>query len=180
MSDYGVITEAATVRFERLLPGPIERVWEYLTQADKRATWFAGGEMELRRGGKVELRFRHADISQPDEVPPEKYRKVHEEGLTTYGEITRCEPPRLLSFVWGNDGEVTFELFPRGKDVLLQLTHSRLPDKTTLLSVSGGWHTHLDMLAARLAGRTPPPFWATHATRSTEYETRLGAAKEGR
>ena len=107
MSDHGVITEAATVRFERLLPGPIERVWEYLTQADKRATWFAGGEMELRRGGKVELRFRHADLSQPGEVPPEKYRKVHEEGLITYGEITRCEPPRLLSFLWGKDGEVT-------------------------------------------------------------------------
>jgi uncharacterized protein YndB with AHSA1/START domain len=116
MNDYGVITEAATVRFERLLPGPIERVWEYLTQADKRATWFAGGEMELRRGGKVELRFRHADLSQPGEVPPEKYRKVHEEGLMTYGEITRCEPPRLLSFLWGKDGEVTFELFPRGKE----------------------------------------------------------------
>ena len=150
MSDYGVITEAATVRFERLLPGPIERVWEYLTQADKRATWFAGGEMELRRGGKVELRFRHADIAQPGEVPPEKYRKVHEEGMTSYGEITRCEPPRLLSFVWGKDGEVTFELFPRGKEVLLQLTHSRLPDKTTLLSVSGGWHTHLDRKSTRL------------------------------
>jgi len=30
------------------LPGPIERVWEYLTDPDKRARWFAGGPMEPR------------------------------------------------------------------------------------------------------------------------------------
>jgi uncharacterized protein YndB with AHSA1/START domain len=27
MNDYGVIVGPGTVRFERLLPGPIERVW---------------------------------------------------------------------------------------------------------------------------------------------------------
>jgi len=27
MDDYGIITEPGTIRFERLLPGPIERVW---------------------------------------------------------------------------------------------------------------------------------------------------------
>ena len=36
MSEYGIVTEAGAVRFERLLPGPIERVWAYLTQSDKR------------------------------------------------------------------------------------------------------------------------------------------------
>ena len=30
-ADYGTITEAGAIRFERLLPGPIERVWAYLT-----------------------------------------------------------------------------------------------------------------------------------------------------
>jgi hypothetical protein len=34
------------------------------------------------------------------------------------------------------------------------------------------------MLAARLAGRTPPPFWATHAAHAAEYDSRL--AKEDR
>jgi hypothetical protein len=33
MSEYGIVTEAGPVRFERLLPGPIERVWAYLTDA---------------------------------------------------------------------------------------------------------------------------------------------------
>ena len=63
----------------------------------------------------------------------------------------------------------------------MQLTHSRLPNRATQHQVAGGWHTHLDMLVARLAGRTPPPFWATHAKMSAAYEARLGAAaKEGR
>jgi len=50
MNDVGTTTEKATVRLERLLPGPIERVWAYLTEADKRATWFAGGMFDLRVG----------------------------------------------------------------------------------------------------------------------------------
>jgi uncharacterized protein YndB with AHSA1/START domain len=43
-----------TVRFERTLPGPIERVRAFLTVSDKRAQWLAAGEMELRIGGSVE------------------------------------------------------------------------------------------------------------------------------
>src|SRR5688572_29818333 len=37
-----------TVRMERLFPGPVERVWEFLVDPDKRALWLAGGPMELR------------------------------------------------------------------------------------------------------------------------------------
>ena len=47
MNRYGERIDASTVRFERLLPGPIERVWEYLSNGTKRATWFAGGDTEL-------------------------------------------------------------------------------------------------------------------------------------
>ena len=32
---YGVQTAPDTVRIERLLPGPIERLWAYLTESDK-------------------------------------------------------------------------------------------------------------------------------------------------
>jgi uncharacterized protein YndB with AHSA1/START domain len=41
----------STVRIERLLPGPVERVWAYLTESTKRATWLAAGEFDLRVGG---------------------------------------------------------------------------------------------------------------------------------
>ena len=36
---YGVVTATRTVRIERVLPGRIERVWEYLTDANLRGTW---------------------------------------------------------------------------------------------------------------------------------------------
>ena len=41
LSGYGELIEPATVRIERMLPGPIERVWDYLTDSDLRAQWLA-------------------------------------------------------------------------------------------------------------------------------------------
>ena len=175
MNEFGVLTEARTIRFQRVLPGPIERVWAFLTESDKRGRWLASGPMELRVGGPVELNFRHAELSPHAEAPPEKYRKI-EHGFTSHGRITRCDPPRLLSFTWDEGGvgsEVTFELSPRGEDVLLVLTHRRLGERAMQLSVAGGWHAHLDILAARLAGREPGPFWSTHARLEAEYAQRL-------
>jgi uncharacterized protein YndB with AHSA1/START domain len=177
MNDHGVVTEAGTVRFERLLPGPIERVWSYLTESDKRGTWFASGPMELRVGGRVELRFHHADLSPHAEEPPAKYKK-YENGVTTHGRITRCEPPRLLSFTWGgeaDESEVTFELTPRGKEVQLILTHRRLADRAAMVSVSSGWHSHLEVLADLLNGRVPGPFWPKVTRFEAEYEKRLAS-----
>ena len=55
----GVVIDASTIRFERLLPGPIERVWAYLTESDKRKQWFAAGDYELKKGGKAQLFFQH-------------------------------------------------------------------------------------------------------------------------
>ena len=50
MNDYGVLTAPDTLHIERLLPGPIERVWQYLTDSDKRATWLAAGNVEQQIG----------------------------------------------------------------------------------------------------------------------------------
>ncbi|MBP1860204.1 hypothetical protein J2Z75_003725 [Rhizobium herbae] len=33
---FGVLTAPGTLKIERLLPGPIERVWAYLTEYDRR------------------------------------------------------------------------------------------------------------------------------------------------
>jgi uncharacterized protein YndB with AHSA1/START domain len=48
--DFGVATTHDTVRLERLLPGPIERVWRYLTESEARGQSLARGEMDLRVG----------------------------------------------------------------------------------------------------------------------------------
>ena len=173
MDSYGVVTEAGSVRFERLLPGPIERVWAYLTDSEKRGTWLASGEMELRPGGKAELHWQHADLSS-EKVPPPKHKDL-ERGHNATWRIVRCEKPRLLVCLWPmkvGDTEVTFELHERGKDVLLVLTHSRL-DRATMLGVGPGWHAHLAVLESRLVGVEPRPFWTNVTRLEREYEERL-------
>ncbi len=145
MNEYGVATESRTVRFERVVPGPIERVWSCLTDSEKRGKWLASGPMDLRLGGRVELKFHHSELSAKPEPTPERFKQfqgVH----TSIGHITQCEPPRLLSFTWGGsheNSEVTFELTPRDADVLLVLTHSKLRDRAEMANVSAGWHAHL-------------------------------------
>jgi uncharacterized protein YndB with AHSA1/START domain len=164
------------VRIVRLLPGPIERVWDYLTDPEKRARWFAGGPMEPRQGGKVELRFHHANLA-PNEIPPEQFKEVHEKGMTMPGTILRWEPPRVLSYTFDDNSDVTFELSPQGSSVQLVLTHrSRGDDLPFLSGYASGWHTHLSMLIAELEGAPRPLFWATHARLKIEYEKLRAAA----
>jgi uncharacterized protein YndB with AHSA1/START domain len=174
VSDYGTILESGTIRFERLLPGPIERVWAHLTESDKRGKWLASGPLEPKVAGRVELHFRHADLSPHREEIPQKY-KQYENGASFTAEVTRCEPPHVLSHTWGDGSEVTFELTPQGQGVLLVLTHRRLTP-TGMQSVAGGWHTHLGILVDHLNGRVPQPFWSAHARLEGEYERRIAAA----
>ena len=159
---------------ERFLPGPIERVWDYLTDSTKRGKWFATGKMDLRVGGSVEFFFNHADLSA-EKTPPEKH-KNKACGVRRGGTITAYDPPRLLSFTFGNAGEVTFELTPKGKDVLLVLTHRKLKDRAMMVGVSSGWHSHLAILIDVLNGDEPRPFWTTVTKMEAEYEKRLPQA----
>ena len=75
MSEYGELIAEDAVRFERMLPGPIELVWSFLVESDKRARWLCAGETESRVGGNVEMHFHNASLSsEPDDTPPEKYK----------------------------------------------------------------------------------------------------------
>ncbi|GAA5074138.1 SRPBCC family protein [Lysobacter panacisoli] len=178
MNDFGTVIAPNTVRIERLLPGPIERVWAYLTESEKRGSWLASGDMDLRIGGQVELVFHNNALTDNDVAPPPKYEKYG--GRMSFGgHILECDPPRVLAYTWAEgsgESEVRFELTPRGDEVHLVLTHSRLGSRDGMVSVSGGWHTHLGILADRLSGRTPPGFWATHGPLEAEYERRIPAA----
>lgn len=172
-SDHGVITEAGAIRFERLLPGPIERVWEYLTVPEKRRLWLADGPMDLKPGGAMELIWRNSELARPDEETPERFRK--HEGASMKGRIIRIEPPRLLVHSWDENGEVIYELAERGDKVLLILTNRKLPNRAEVVGVAGGWHSHLEVLAARLEGRQPPRFWDLVERVQREYEARIPA-----
>lgn len=175
-NDYGVVTGKGTIRFKRVLPGPIERVWEYLTDSEKRGRWLATGDWASKAGGKAELHFRHADLTPHDDPIPEKY-KAMEEGVSFTGRVVRCEPPHRVTVTWpeesGEDSELTFELTERDDgSVLLVLTHSRLSDEG-IQSVGPGWHAHLRILQDRLDGREPGPFWPNILRYEAEYAERL-------
>jgi len=176
MNPYGERLDKTTVRFTRLLPGPIERVWRYLTDGDERAKWLAGGSTELAVNGIVELKFHNASLSPlPDDPPPEKYCGLPEK-MSFSGQVTRCDPPRLLAHTWESDGdysEVEYVLSEQDDKVLLVITHARL-NRDELLSVCGGWHAHLDILGDVLDGQTPRAFWKRHTILEAEYESRMG------
>ncbi len=173
MSEYGEATGKDSVRLERLLPGPIERVWAYLTDSEKRGKWLASGEMELHVGGKVQLHFLHASLTPHQEPTPERFKKM-ECGTGFDGTVTECDPPRLLAYTWGNDtSAVKFELTPQGEQVLLVITHTRLRDRDEMVSVSAGWHAHVGIMKDNLLGQTPRPFWSTWERLEAEYKRRL-------
>lgn len=173
----GTSAAPGEVRIERWLPGPVERIWAYLTESERRGRWLAPGEMELRVGGRVVHRFRHADLSH-ERQPPARYGS-YKAGHVMYGTVTRCEPPRLLSYTWGDgaeDSEVSFELFPlENGEVKLVVTQRRLRSRDGMVSVAAGWHTHLGILLDHLEGREPRGFWSTHTRLEAEY-TRLLAS----
>lgn len=172
MSRFVVAAGADGVRLARLLPGPIERVWTYLTDSRKRATWLATGEFELRLGGRVQLTFDNDSLS-PGVPAPAAYR---EQECSFTGQITRFEPPHALAFTWAGGkhaSEVTFELVAQGEEVMLTITHRQLTDRKARVGVAGGWDTHVGILVDRLNGVEPKPFWATHARLARDYEARL-------
>ena len=144
-----MLTEPATLKIQRLLPGPIERVWAYLTDSELRRKWLAAGEMEMKVGAPFELVWRNDELTDPPGQRPAGFRDEHR----MESRITELDPPRKLAFTWDNSGDVSFELEPRGEDVLLTLIHRRLPDRATMLEVSAGWHMHLDVLVARADGQ---------------------------
>lgn len=172
----GKFSPPGEVRIVRTLPGPIDRVWDYLVDPEKRARWFAGGPMEPRKGGKVELFFHHRNIA-PNETPPEQFKQVQDPGFKMPATILRWEPPRVLSYTFDDESDVTFELTEQGRDVTLVLTHrSRGTDLPFLSGYASGWHLHLKHLIALLEGAPRPPFWPLHAQLKAEYEKAFSAA----
>ena len=168
---YGVLTEPATLKIQRLLPGPIERVWAYLTESELRRKWLAAGQMEMKVGAPVELVWRNDQLTNPPGQRPPGFSDEHR----MQSRITELDPPRKLAITWGSTGGVSFELEPKGNEVLLTVIHRRLPDRATLVKVGAGWHMHLDILVARATGQEAEPFWDGWSRLRKEYDQRMPA-----
>jgi uncharacterized protein YndB with AHSA1/START domain len=140
----GEMSNAPCITFTRLLPGPIERVWSYLTDPKKLPTWYGEiASIEPRQGGKVRLIDGHIR-----------------------GIVTQWQPPHKLVYTWNvfdagaaedavseyPESYPTFELEPRGKDVLLTFKHLPILERFIPQNAMG-WHTMLDMLTDALNDR---------------------------
>jgi uncharacterized protein YndB with AHSA1/START domain len=168
---HGQLIEPTTLKIERLLPGPIERVWAYLTDSELRRKWLAAGDMEMVVGTPFELVWRNDELADP---PGERPQGVPEEQRMK-SRITELDPPRKIAFTWQGSGDVSIELEPRGHKVLLTVIHRRLPDRESLLMHAAGWHQHLDTLVARATGEAPKPFWGGWSRLMKDYDRRLPA-----
>lgn len=166
--DYATVVAPQTVRLQRRLRGPIERVWSFLTDSDLRKQWLAAGTVPKRAGDTFRLTWRNDALTDPPGAKPEGFGTEHSMQST----LLACDPPHRLAFTWG-DGDVTFELEPSGDDVLLSIVHRGISDRRNLLMIGAGWHEHLNLLRARLAGATPEPFWDAWTRLHAEYAQRI-------
>ena len=155
-------TAPDTIRLERLLDAPVDKVWRYLTEAELRRQWFMGGT-DARPDSEFDLLNDHDNLSDDDVPYPEDYAPY--QGKTWSEKVIRFEPPHLLetSFQGGKNGIVTYELSPEGERTRLVLTHSGITSGTGAQDFGSGWNSHLAVLQERLAGRGVRDFWALHA-----------------
>jgi uncharacterized protein YndB with AHSA1/START domain len=148
-ADFGTLLDANTIRFVRDLPGPIERVWAYLTESDLKATWIGPGDVPADIGGERTTTWEGED-GEPGG------------GLTLRTRV--FDPPRVLEYDWIElqapggairDSVVRIELAAEGDRVRLTLTHSALP-VDSYETIGAGWHAHLDTLRATMNGVDGP------------------------
>ncbi|MFY2765226.1 SRPBCC family protein [Arenimonas sp. MALMAid1274] len=167
---HAALSDPATLTLERVLPGPIDRVWDYLTRGELRRQWLASGQMRLEVGAPFELVWRNDELTTPPGPRPAGFEAEHR----MHSRILEVSPPHRLAFTWGEAGEVSFDLRQEGRHVRLTVNHRRPPSRDVLLKVAAGWHSHLDILADRIEGNSPAPFWPTWQRLRDDYETRLG------
>jgi len=167
MSDLGQILNSHTIRFERLLPGPIERVWHYITSPEGIAEWlYAEAIVEQRSGGRIVLKFAEKD--------PESRHLYKVRGI-----VSECVAPKLIAYTWFETSvdltsKVRFELEERGDQVALTITHSYICAEF-MPKVGAGWHSHLEALAAVLRGEKPGDFMPLYEQLFKTYSAALAA-----
>jgi uncharacterized protein YndB with AHSA1/START domain len=128
------------VSFERRLAHPVDRVWEALTRPDRLIGWWGDADIELREGGRFNVRWLNTD----------------DDGDTAemHATIAKLEPQRLLLLDGDIHGLLRWELTPQGEATLLSFRSTlALPDEYAT-KVPAGWHFHLDALADALDGRS--------------------------
>jgi uncharacterized protein YndB with AHSA1/START domain len=121
------------VRFERLYPHSIDRVWTAVSTPEGLANWFpARVEIDLRVGGDV--RFSGDPFAEDRE-----------------GKVLVCDPPRQLWFTW-SASELHFDLEAVGEGTCRFSLVELLSERDTAARNAAGWHVCLGELSKHLAG----------------------------
>jgi uncharacterized protein YndB with AHSA1/START domain len=115
------------VRFERIYPHPVERVWRSITVPEEMASWFPSTvEVDLREGGAMRFTF-DPHLAEPMD-----------------GRVVELDPPKVFAFLWGKD-LLRLELAPEGDGTRLTLIQTLEEDEAA--RNASGWHVCLDKLA---------------------------------
>lgn len=174
MSDYATYPESSVLEIYRDLPGPIERVWDYLTKSDLRQKWLCAGDVSSDVGGEVVFQFDHSRLSK--HPTPDSHKGGGDQHMT--GIVRAYDPPHHLAFSWPSaeseaPTEVVIKLVEIDGGVRLHLRHERLSTREYKSGASAGWHTHLDILDDVLDDRTGRDFWEHFVPLEQEYKLRL-------
>ena len=128
-----------TLRFERSLDHPIDKVWRAVIEPDHRDTWFPQRIVGDLEAGAA-LRF----VDDPN-IPADGFE----------GRCLAVEPPRLLELQWGED-RLRIELEADGDRTRLVLLDT-LAERRHAARTGAGWHLCLEGLHAEVDGSAAPP-----------------------
>jgi len=177
MSEPVTYPEATVLEIFRDLPGPIERVWDYLTKSELRQKWLCAGAVSPTPGGQIIFDFDHTRLSA--KATP----KSHEGGGDQHmiGQVRVYDRPHHLAFSWPSaEGEapteVTIKLVETDRGVRLHLRHEKLTTDGYKSGASAGWHTHLDILGDILSDRPGRDFWDQFLPLEQRYKSILDKA----
>ena len=143
----------AVVRMEDRFATDAGDLWSALTDRGRLARWIAQVDGDLRVGGAF-----HAIFTSGWEGP---------------GRIEVCEAPRrlLLRLSPGQEDETVIEarVFPAGSMTRLVIEERGLP-LGEAAAHGGGWQTHIEDLAAHIAGRQPSEWRARWVELTPAYQ----------
>ncbi len=145
------------LRFKRYLPHSIERVWAAITEPEQLVAWLAEADVDLSKGGRVQLRWLNTD--------------EHGNSTVMNATITQLDPPRLLEYAGDIHGVLRWELQEVADGCILTFSSTLPAPHTRLRENLAGWHVHLDFLAEALDGQVidwpdfPIDRWTRHYER---------------
>ena len=140
--DYRTTGNRSTLVFVRQLRHSPATVWAALTDPGQLPQWAPfTSDRDLGHVGEATLRMTDGQDPATE--------------VTTAANVTRCEPPTLLEYTWGDD-VLCWHLEANERGTRLTLEHTT-DDPTMVPKVAAGWHLCLDVAERLLDGHPVGP-----------------------